>query len=61
MAPPPPADAPPAVNISNLRWGYSGAGGAAISGLDLKVERGTRCLLVGANGAGKTTLLKLIG
>jgi CCR4-NOT complex subunit CAF16 len=29
--------------------------------IDLSIERGTRCLLVGANGAGKTTLLRVIG
>lgn len=60
-APPHPADAAPAVAISALHWGYPGARGTALTGLDLTVARGSRCLLVGANGAGKTTLLKLIG
>ena len=60
-APPVQSDAPPAVAISQLHWGYPGARGTALNGVDLRIERGTRCLLVGANGAGKTTLLKLIG
>jgi CCR4-NOT complex subunit CAF16 len=60
-APPPPADAVPAVAISGLHWGYPGARGQALTGVDLTVARGSRCLLIGANGAGKTTLLKLIG
>lgn len=32
-----------------------------ISGMNLSLQPGSRCLLVGANGAGKTTLLKIIG
>jgi len=29
-------------------------------GVDLEVEHGARCLLLGANGAGKTTLLRIV-
>jgi CCR4-NOT complex subunit CAF16 len=33
----------------------------ALVDVDLAVEQGSRCLLVGANGAGKSTLLKILG
>ena len=29
--------------------------------MKLKLQPGSRCLLIGANGAGKTTLLKILG
>jgi CCR4-NOT complex subunit CAF16 len=32
-----------------------------ISDMNLSLEPGSRCLLLGANGAGKTTLLKILG
>uniref|UniRef100_A0A6S9WCX1 ABC transporter domain-containing protein n=2 Tax=Chrysotila carterae TaxID=13221 RepID=A0A6S9WCX1_CHRCT len=51
----------PAIAVHDLSWGYTGAKSAALHSVSFELERGVRCLLVGANGAGKTTLLKLLG
>lgn len=58
---------PLAVRVSGLDYSYGGGDGAAggsgavLSGVDLRLERGSRCLLVGDNGAGKSTLLRILG
>ena len=44
------------LEAQGLTYAYPG-GVPALSGLDLKVERGRRLAILGPNGAGKTTLL----
>lgn len=47
-----------AIDVDNLNFDYGGP--AILKDMNLKLERGSRCLLVGANGAGKTTLLRIL-
>ncbi|CAO3683824.1 unnamed protein product [Umbelopsis ramanniana] len=47
-----------AVQVDNLTFGYGGPN--ILKDLNLRLPRGSRCLLVGANGAGKTTLLRIL-
>ncbi|KAI9322565.1 P-loop containing nucleoside triphosphate hydrolase protein [Dichotomocladium elegans] len=47
-----------AINVENLDFDYGGP--PILQDLTLKLERGSRCLLVGANGAGKSTLLRIL-
>ena len=56
-----------ALELNKLNFVYTGADGFPLpgcrplfNGLDWRVERGSRVLLIGANGAGKTTVLKII-
>jgi ABC-type multidrug transport system ATPase subunit len=46
------------VDVSDLYFSYGGP--PIIDHLDLKLNAGNRCILVGANGAGKTTLLRIL-
>lgn len=46
------------VDVSDLFFSYGGP--AIINHLDLQLNAGNRCILVGANGAGKTTLLRIL-
>jgi CCR4-NOT complex subunit CAF16 len=50
----------PAIAIEGLDFCYGSDLPLALRGVNLTVEQGERCLVVGANGAGKTTLLRLI-
>jgi len=50
-----------AVEVNGVDFRYRPELPLALRGLRLGLERGSRCLLVGANGAGKTTLLRVIG
>lgn len=47
-----------AVELKDLSWSYNGR--SVVSGIDLKIEKGSFTGIVGPNGAGKTTLLKLM-
>jgi ABC-type multidrug transport system ATPase subunit len=47
-----------AVQVDHLTFGYGGPD--ILKDLNLRLPRGSRCLLVGANGAGKTTLLRIL-
>lgn len=47
------------VNINNLYFSYPGRD-LAITGLNMQLVPGARCILIGANGAGKSTLLRLL-
>ncbi|KAL9541558.1 hypothetical protein MBANPS3_009062 [Mucor bainieri] len=46
------------VNVADLSFTYGGP--PIIDHLDLQLDAGNRCILVGANGAGKTTLLRIL-
>ncbi|KAJ3347508.1 CCR4-NOT regulatory complex component [Kappamyces sp. JEL0680] len=48
-----------AISIKDLSFDFGGP--PILKHINLQVERGSRCLLLGANGAGKSTLLKIIG
>lgn len=46
------------VDVTDLYYTYGGP--PIIDHLDLRLDAGNRCILVGANGAGKTTLLRIL-
>lgn len=46
------------VDVSDLFFSYGGP--PIIDHLNLQLDAGNRCILVGANGAGKTTLLRIL-
>ena len=50
----------PAIEIRGLDFRYRRDHEPVLRDLRLRIERGWRCLLVGANGAGKTTLLRVV-
>ncbi len=50
----------PAIQLRQLCYRYQPQLPQVLHGVDLDVQPGERCLLVGANGAGKTTLLRLV-
>ncbi len=49
----------PTVEVEGLSFAYEG-GPPVLKDLSFTLERGLRCLLLGANGSGKTTLLSLL-
>jgi CCR4-NOT complex subunit CAF16 len=51
----------PVVEVRDLHFAYGAGQAPALRGVRLTVERGWRCVLIGANGAGKTTLLRVLG
>jgi ATP-binding cassette subfamily B protein len=48
------------IRFEGVTFGYPGAGGAVLRGLDLTIPAGQSLAIVGLNGAGKTTLVKLL-
>lgn len=58
VEPSPPA-ADPVFELHGVRYLYGGRQ-IALDGIDLRIERGERVVLLGANGSGKSTLLKLL-
>ncbi|CAG8488492.1 3465_t:CDS:2 [Paraglomus brasilianum] len=46
------------IEISKLNFSYGGP--LILNDIQFKLQRGSRCLLVGANGAGKSTLLTIL-
>ena len=48
----------PAIVVSGLNYGFGTE--LVLDDLSLQLEKGSRCLLVGANGAGKSTLLRIL-
>jgi len=51
---------PFAIEVENMGFHYPGNAEVSFSGLNLKVEKGSRFGLFGPNGAGKTTLISLM-
>jgi CCR4-NOT complex subunit CAF16 len=51
----------PVISIRGLVFRYRAEQPVVLDGVDVDIERGARCLLIGANGAGKTTLLRVVG
>jgi cobalt/nickel transport system ATP-binding protein len=50
---------PVVFELHGVRYVYGGRQ-TALDGIDLRIERGERVVLLGANGSGKSTLLKLL-
>jgi ABC-type multidrug transport system fused ATPase/permease subunit len=48
------------VGFEQVRFGYDEGGRAALAGIDLDIEPGSRVAVVGGTGSGKSTLLSLI-
>lgn len=48
------------VEVRELSFRYRPEQPEVLRGVRLEIERGARCLLLGANGAGKTTLLRIV-
>ena len=56
---PSPAAADAVFELHGVRYLYGGRQ-IALDGIDLRIQRGERVVLLGANGSGKSTLLKLL-
>lgn len=54
------AQAPPAVEVSDVSYIYSNAAGPVLKNLSVNFQAGAITGLIGRNGAGKTTLLGLL-
>ena len=50
----------PVIDVRGLEFRYRADLPLVLRGVDLEVEAGARCLVIGANGAGKTTLLRVL-
>lgn len=50
----------PAVEFSNVSMSYHKSGGYAISGINLKIQKGQTVGIIGGTGSGKSTLVNLI-
>ena len=48
------------IEIKNLIFSYPQSGESALNGVDLSVEEGEICLVIGKSGSGKSTLLRLL-
>lgn len=54
------SDAAPVISATRLVYRYPGQAGAALAGVDLKLQRGQAVGLLGPNGSGKSTLISLL-
>ncbi|TIB75697.1 hypothetical protein E3Q23_02238 [Wallemia mellicola] len=52
----------PAISVRDLNFSFNQIDDNALKNINLDIEQGSRCLLVGANGekAGKSTLLRIL-
>lgn len=50
-----------AIETTDLTFRYRPDGPSVLDRVSLRLDRGSRCLLLGGNGAGKTTLLRVLG
>lgn len=48
------------ISVRGVRKSFPGTDRPALDGVDLQVEAGRVCALLGANGAGKTTLVRIL-
>ena len=49
------------LELKNIKKSFSGVFEPVLKGINLSLEKGEFCVIIGANGSGKSTLMKIIG